>query len=68
MGDRCTDGIPQRRGGGAIKLTVEGIASLCAVGVRGEAQHSPNEHALPESMLTQAKRLAAAILNLPDMF
>ena len=48
--------------------TSMGIPTLCAVGVLGEGQHSPHEHALEESLLTQAKRLAAAILALPDDF
>ena len=45
-----------------------GIPTLCAVGVLGEGQHSLNEHAFPDSLLTQAKRLAAAILALPEDF
>ena len=45
-----------------------GIPTLCAVGVLGEGQHSPNGHALEESLLTQAKRLTAAILSMPDDF
>ena len=48
--------------------TALGIPTLCALGVLGEGQHSPHEHALEESLLTQAKRLAAAILALPDDF
>lgn len=48
--------------------TSMGIPTLCAVGVLGEGQHSPNEHALEESLLTQAKRLTAAILSMPDDF
>ena len=48
--------------------TAMGIPTLCAVGVRGEGQHSPNEHADPASLVTQAKRLAASILTLPETF
>ena len=48
--------------------TSMGIPTLCAVGVLGEGQHSPHEHALEESLLTQAKRLTAAILSMPDDF
>ena len=48
--------------------TSMGIPTLCAVGVRGEGQHSPNEHADPASLVTQAKRLAASILTLPETF
>lgn len=33
--------------------TSMGIPTLCAVGVLGEGQHSPNEHALEESLLTR---------------
>lgn len=45
-----------------------GIPTLCAVGVLGEGQHSPHEHADLSSLLPQAKRLANAILSLPDDF
>ena len=48
--------------------TSMGIPTLCALGVLGEGQHSPHEHALEESLLTQAKRLTAAILSMPDDF
>lgn len=48
--------------------TSMGIPTLCAVGVLGEGQHSPDEHAFADSLLPQAKRLAAAILALPDDF
>lgn len=48
--------------------TSMGIPTLCAVGVLGEGQHSPNEHASISSLLSQAKRLTAAILALPDSF
>ena len=48
--------------------TALGIPTLCAVGVLGEGQHSQNEHARLDSLLTQAKRLTAAILALPDSF
>lgn len=45
-----------------------GIPTLCALGVLGEGQHSPHEHADLASLLPQAKRLASAILSLPDDF
>lgn len=48
--------------------TSMGIPTLCAVGVLGEWQHSPHEHASISSLLSQAKRLTAAILALPDSF
>lgn len=48
--------------------TALGIPTLCAVGVLGEGQHSVHEHAQIASLLTQAKRLTAAILTLPDTF
>ncbi len=48
--------------------TSMGIPTLCAVGVLGEGQHSPNEHASISSLLSQTKRLTAAILALPDSF
>ena len=48
--------------------TALGIPTLCAVGVLGEGQHSPHEHASISSLLPQAKRLTAAILALPDTF
>ncbi|WP_374042408.1 M20/M25/M40 family metallo-hydrolase [uncultured Oscillibacter sp.] len=48
--------------------TSMGIPTLCALGVLGQGQHSPDEHAFADSLLPQAKRLAAAILALPDDF
>ena len=48
--------------------TALGIPTLCAVGVRGEGQHSPLERADPASLVTQAKRLAISILTLPETF
>lgn len=48
--------------------TALGIPALCALGVLGQGQHSPDEHAFADSLLPQAKRLAAAILALPDDF
>lgn len=48
--------------------TSMGIPTLCAAGVLGEGQHSPHEHADLASLLPQAKRLASAILSLPDDF
>ncbi len=48
--------------------TALGIPTLCALGVLGQGQHSPDEHAFADSLLPQAKRLAAAILALPDDF
>ena len=48
--------------------TSMGILTLCALGVLGQGQHSPDEHAFADSLLPQAKRLAAAILALPDDF
>jgi hypothetical protein len=45
-----------------------GIPTLCAVGVRGQGNHSVNEKADPASLLTQAKKLVTTILSLPDTF
>ena len=48
--------------------TALGVPTLDALGVLGEGAHTVNERALVSSMLTQAKRLAATILSLPDTF
>lgn len=48
--------------------TAMGIPTLCALGVSGEGQHSIHEHASIPTLLTQAKRMVAAILALPDTF
>ena len=48
--------------------TSMGIPTLCAVGVRGQGNHSINEKADPASLLTQAKKLVSTILSMPDTF
>ena len=48
--------------------TSMGIPTLSGGGVRGVGNHSINEHADPASLLTQAKKLVATILAMPDSF
>lgn len=45
-----------------------GVPVLCCVGVRGALNHTPEEYALASSLTEQAKKLAAAVLSLPDDF
>lgn len=48
--------------------TSMGIPTLCAVGVRGQGNHSIHEKADSASLLTQAQKLVTTILSLPDTF
>ena len=45
-----------------------GVPVLCCTGVRGALNHTLQEYALASSMAEQAKKMAAAVLSLPDDF
>lgn len=53
-------------GGGADSAyaVIAGVPTLCAVGVMGGRNHSPEEFAVVETLFTRAKLLAATILEL----
>ncbi|MDU2065102.1 MAG: M20 family metallopeptidase [Sporomusaceae bacterium] len=53
-------------GGGADSAytVMAGVPTVCAMGVKGERNHSPEEYALVESLFERAKLLAACVLEL----
>ena len=46
---------------------LQGTPTICATGVRGAFNHSPQEYAIVESMFEKAKVLIATILRLEEM-
>ncbi|MHC1717990.1 MAG: M20 family metallopeptidase [Acidaminococcaceae bacterium] len=69
-------GVAEREGFGELKekfvgggadsayAVIAGVPTLCAVGVMGGRNHSPEEFAVVETLFTRAKLLAATILEL----
>lgn len=57
---------PIHVGGGSDSAytVLAGIPTVCAMGVKGENNHSPAEYALVESLFERTKLLIACILNL----
>lgn len=52
-------------GGSDSAYTVlAGVPTVCAMGVKGGRNHSPDEYALVESLFERSKLLAACVLNL----
>jgi Acetylornithine deacetylase/Succinyl-diaminopimelate desuccinylase and related deacylases len=45
---------------------IAGTPTVCALGVKGENNHSPQEYAVVESLFERAKLLAACVLNLDN--
>ena len=56
-------------GGGADSAytVIAGVPTVCAVGVKGARNHSPEEFAVVETLFERAKLLAACVLNLDRM-
>lgn len=52
----------------AAYTTMEGVPTLCGVGILGEFNHTLQEYALIESIKLQAKKIVSVILALPDEF
>jgi glutamate carboxypeptidase len=46
---------------------IAGIPTVCAMGVKGEKNHSPEEYALVESLFERTKLLIASVLNLDTL-
>lgn len=61
-------GIPYAKlvGGGSDSAysVMAGVPTVCAMGVKGGRNHSPEEFAIVESLFERAKLLAACIINL----
>ncbi|WP_231881926.1 M20 family metallopeptidase [Anaerosporomusa subterranea] len=61
-------GTPNEKvvGGGADSAytVIAGVPTVCAMGVKGGRNHSPEEYALVESVFERAKLLADCVLNL----
>lgn len=53
-------------GGGADSAftVIAGVPTVCAMGVKGGRNHSPEEYAIVESLFERAKLLAACVLSL----
>ncbi|WP_371367616.1 Carboxypeptidase G2 [Sporomusa rhizae] len=56
-------------GGGSDSAytVVAGVPTVCAMGVKGGRNHSPEEFAIVETLFERAKLLAACVLNLSKM-
>lgn len=52
----------------AAYTTMEGVPTLCGVGILGEFNHTLQEYALIESIKLQAKKIVSVVLALPDDF
>lgn len=61
-------GTPYQKkvGGGADSAytVMAGVPTVCAMGVKGRRNHSPEEYAIVETLFERAKLLAACVLNL----
>lgn len=57
---------PAQSGGASdsSNTVIAGVPTVCALGVKGEHNHSPLEYALVDSLFERAKLVAACILNL----
>jgi glutamate carboxypeptidase len=53
-------------GGGADSAytVIAGVPTVCAMGVKGSRNHSPEEYAIVETLFERSKLLAACVLNL----
>ncbi|MDU4961360.1 MAG: M20 family metallopeptidase [Sporomusaceae bacterium] len=56
-------------GGGSDSAysVIAGVPTVCAMGVKGGRNHSPEEFAVVESLFERAKLLAACVLNLDSL-
>lgn len=56
-------------GGGADSAytVIAGVPTVCAMGVKGGRNHSPEEYALVESLFERAQLLALCVLNLDNL-
>lgn len=52
----------------AAYTTMEGVPTLCGVGILGEFNHTLQEYALIDSIKLQAKKIVSTILAMPDDF
>lgn len=61
-------GIPYQKkvGGGADSAytVIAGVPTVCAMGVKGGRNHSPEEYAIVETLFERTKLLAGCVLNL----
>lgn len=59
---------PKKSGGGADSAytVIAGVPSICAIGVKGDWNHSPEEVANVESLFERAKILVASIITLDE--
>lgn len=59
---------PKTTGGGsdAANLVIAGVPTVCAMGVKGEWNHTPREYAVVESLFERIKLVVACVMNLKD--
>lgn len=59
---------PKTIGGGsdASNIVIAGVPTLCALGVKGEWNHTPREYAIVESLFERAKLILACVMNLKE--
>lgn len=59
---------PKTTGGGsdASNIVIAGVPTLCAVGVKGEWNHTPREYAILESLFERTKLIIACVMNLKE--
>lgn len=50
----------------ASLFTMAGVPTICAMGVRGQFNHSSKEYAVVESLYTRAKLFACAVLDIEE--
>lgn len=60
---------PKTVGGGSDSAysVIAGVPTVCAMGVKGARNHSPEEYALVDSLFERAKLLAVCVLNLDKL-
>jgi len=59
---------PKTAGGGsdAANIVIAGVPTLCAMGVKGECNHTPREWAIVESLFERTKLIIGCVMNLEE--
>jgi len=59
---------PKTAGGGsdAANIVIAGVPTLCAMGVKGECNHTPREWAIVESLFERTKLIIGCVINLEE--
>ncbi|AWI04110.1 M20 family metallopeptidase [Clostridium drakei] len=59
--DKTTGG-----GSDAANIVISGVPTVCAIGVKGEWNHTSREYAVVESLFERAKLIAACVMDLKE--